>query len=143
MKHRVLAHVRTDDSGCWVWTGSRLWELYGAIRIGGKNVPAHRAAYEAWVGPIPDGLVVDHLCHNTLCCNPEHLEPVTRQENLKRRRKTGSGTSTYNPDGPTGCGTPAGYMAHKRRTKDAPCPACKASWNEYNAELRRRRRAAA
>jgi HNH endonuclease len=52
--------------------------------VGGKALLAHRAAYIELVGPVPDGLQLDHLCRNRPCCNPAHLEPVTQDENMKR-----------------------------------------------------------
>lgn len=65
---------------CWVWLGALSPEGYG--RVGTKY--AHRIVYEQHVGPIPPGLQLDHLCRNTRCVNPAHLEPVTRAENLAR-----------------------------------------------------------
>jgi hypothetical protein len=67
-------------SGCWEWQGSRDSAGYG--RGGGGFV--HRVAYEKAVGPIPDGLDIDHLCRNRGCGNPNHLEPVTHYENCRR-----------------------------------------------------------
>lgn len=78
---------RGEGDACWLWTGSRGSNGYGAIRAGGAegpNVPAHRLAYELLVGPIPDGLTIDHLCRTPLCVNPAHLEPVTSRENTLR-----------------------------------------------------------
>jgi hypothetical protein len=69
-------------TSCWTWRG--VYEKSGYVRFGGR--PAHRLVYEALVGPIPEGLVIDHVCHNKLCMNPEHLEAVTSMENLIRRR---------------------------------------------------------
>lgn len=81
-------------NGCWVWTGS-IERGYGRMRVGGKWKRMHRFMYEHHVGPIPDGLVLDHLCRNKACCNPMHLEAVTQKENIRRgdtgahnRRKT-------------------------------------------------------
>lgn len=80
--HRMWSRV--EHSGdCWLWTGATA-NGYGRIRIGGRSVSTHRAAYELLIGPIPDGLQIDHLCRNKLCCNPAHLEPVTVRENLLR-----------------------------------------------------------
>ena len=82
--------VRADESGCWIWHGQRNNAGYGmAFRIcscgeGTTFMPAHRMAYLMIVGPIPDGLVIDHLCRNPPCVNPAHLEAVTARENTIR-----------------------------------------------------------
>ena len=81
---RFWPKVRQDDeTGCWNWVGNTS-DGYGALRIDRKMVKAHRFAYELLVGPIPDGLQLDHLCRNRACCNPGHLEPVTDVENILR-----------------------------------------------------------
>jgi hypothetical protein len=75
-----------DDQGadgCWLWTGQTDRRGYGRFRTAASNL-AHRFGYEALVGPIPDGLVIDHLCRVTRCVNPHHLEPVTQRENVVR-----------------------------------------------------------
>ena len=72
---------KTQD--CWIWTaGTR--RGYGHFWSSGKDISAHRFSYELLVGKIPDGLQLDHLCRNRVCVNPDHLEPVTLQENLRR-----------------------------------------------------------
>lgn len=71
------------NSGCWLWTAC-LSEGYGAFGLGKVVKRAHRIAYEALVGPVEQGLDLDHLCRVRSCCNPAHLEPVTRRENLLR-----------------------------------------------------------
>jgi HNH endonuclease len=68
---------------CWEWTGGMI-RGYGAFYFEGRKVYAHRWAYEHLVGPIGDGLVLDHLCRNKVCVNPDHVEPVTNEENLRR-----------------------------------------------------------
>ena len=77
-------------SGCWLWTGYAHRSGYGFIGMGSKTDgtrrphPAHRVAYEALVGPVRDGLHMDHLCRQRCCVNPAHLEPVTSAENTRR-----------------------------------------------------------
>ena len=76
--------TRPEPEACWIWPGSQNGDGYGKLSVNGKIVSAHRFAYEVCVGPIPDGLTIDHLCVNRLCIRPSHLEVVTRTENLKR-----------------------------------------------------------
>jgi hypothetical protein len=73
------------NSGCWLWTGGMLGNRrYGVMTYNGRRMVAHRAIYMQHKGAIPDGLVLDHLCRVTCCVNPDHLEPVTRAENMAR-----------------------------------------------------------
>jgi len=76
--------IGTPASGCWVWHGALKSNGYGYVFAGGRDQNAHRVAYQWFVGPIPEGLELDHLCRNRGCVNPSHLEPVTRWENIKR-----------------------------------------------------------
>ena len=70
---------------CWLWKGVLSHNGYGRFSIGrGKKAQAHRWAYESIIGPIPDGLHLDHLCRVRSCVNPYHLEPVTNRENILR-----------------------------------------------------------
>lgn len=68
---------------CRVWLRTTT-NGYGFLGVGDKNKSAHRAAYEVFVGPIAEGLQIDHLCRNRDCINPAHLEPVTQRENILR-----------------------------------------------------------
>ena len=79
-------------TGCWLWKGSKQLSGYGLFSINGKTCTSHRSAYEYWNGEIPNGLQIDHLCRNTSCCNPNHLEAVTPKENTLR----GIGPSAIN-----------------------------------------------
>jgi hypothetical protein len=74
---------------CWLWQGDQVRGGYGRVSTGqvngrSKRGPVHRVLWEALVGPIPDGLELDHLCRDARCVNPDHLEPVTHQENVLR-----------------------------------------------------------
>lgn len=84
---RFTAKTARRDNGCIEWTAA-LRNGYGQLRVWRKGKwsgdYAHRLAYEHFVGPIPQGLTLDHLCRNRKCCNPAHLEPVTRGENVLR-----------------------------------------------------------
>lgn len=75
--------AKVDVGLCWEWTGCVTSNGYGQFRDG-KVVLAHRWAYEHLVGPVPEGLELDHLCRVRHCVNPDHLEPVTRAENIRR-----------------------------------------------------------
>lgn len=80
---------RIDATGpCWLWTGAKSIGGYGVISQGPRDATGtrmvHRAVWELLVGEIPDGYELDHLCRVRACCNPDHLELVTRAENVAR-----------------------------------------------------------
>lgn len=87
---RTLEHIESriipePNSGCWLWVGVTNQYGYGRLSEGhSKKLSAHRVAYELIKGPIPDGMVLDHLCRVPCCVNPDHLEPVTHAENCRR-----------------------------------------------------------
>lgn len=78
---KVLVPASVDDCLLWAKTYA---SGYGYLHLRGKNVPAHRISYQLANGPIPEGKVIDHLCHNPRCVNPNHLEAVSQQENVLR-----------------------------------------------------------
>lgn len=82
-----------DDRGCHIWTGSRNVYGYGGVRVNGRHHMVHRLRYEREIGPIPEGLELDHFkCDNGAggCCNPHHCRPVTRRENQLRGKGVGA-----------------------------------------------------
>lgn len=82
-----------NEEVCWPWQGGSVRDGYGQFHLHARRkVQAHRYAYEQLIGPIPEGLTLDHLCRNRLCVNPKHLEPVTHAVNILR----GQGTSARN-----------------------------------------------
>lgn len=78
---RLMRRIKKTDT-CWIWAPKS--GRYGMFYNEGKFVLAHRAVYEAMVGPIQEGLVLDHLCSQKYCVNPEHLEAVTQKVNAQR-----------------------------------------------------------
>lgn len=77
---------KVDKSGdCWIWTAGRYGFGHGQFSVKGRSTPAHRVSFEMANGPIPPGLVIDHICHNAPCVNPAHLRAVTQKQNLENQ----------------------------------------------------------
>jgi hypothetical protein len=86
---RFWAKVEKTDT-CWLWTAALNSNSYGHIDVDGHSVKAHRFSYELLVGPVPEGLDLDHLCRVRHCVRPDHLQPVTRPTNILRGNGMGA-----------------------------------------------------
>lgn len=93
VRDRILQRVTVDDpSGCWLWAGPVTHDGYPQMSGSGRSTTyVHRVMYELCVGPIPDGMQIDHVyergCRHRHCINPDHLEPVTGLENVRRGKR--------------------------------------------------------
>lgn len=125
---RALEKIRYD-AGCWLWTGALNATGYGVIaRKDGDGIGttrlAHRAVYEALVGPVADDEVIDHLCRNPACCNPLHMEPVTNEENLARGAPGGSAWQKAKTHCPSGHAYTPGNTRLKQPGNRRECRQC-------------------
>lgn len=128
-------------SGCWLWFGYTA-HGYGRVSLDLKPQQAHRVAYEALVGTIPDGLHIDHRCRVRCCVNPAHLEPVTSAENTRRGEAgINNARKTHCPQGHAYEGDNLFFMANEfRGGKSRACRLCKrtsAAMYRANVLLRR------
>lgn len=113
--------------GCWDWPGATTSNGYGVVgrgRRGEGNALVHRAVYEEMVGPIPNGLHLDHLCRNRRCCRPDHLEAVTQAENNRRQAGARTTCPAGHPyDGQTN-GSRRCLTCHRDRERSRRAAAC-------------------
>lgn len=124
---RLLAKVTEDENGCWIFSGATT-NGYGVIGLGSRSEgtrQTHRVAYELFVGQVPDGLHLDHLCMVRRCCNPDHLEPVTQAENNRRMKAANRATACRR-----------GHPFTPENTRHTPrqrvCRTCVREWNRAN-----------
>lgn len=139
---RFFGSVRVSPTGCWEWTGSLnipngYGRFYRRINGVGRLRLAHRVSYETFVGPIPAGLEMDHLCRNKPCCNPAHLEPVTRSENIRRFVATVTHCPKGHPRTPENIKR---VWAHpNNQTIDGKQNVCRICQRDYHREWEKRR----
>jgi hypothetical protein len=90
-----LTSLTRKSDGCWIWEGAKQQHGYGTLPHDGVRIYAHRASYEVTNGPIPDGMRVDHMCHEPACVRPDHLRLVT----IKQNAENFSGLKSTNKSG--------------------------------------------
>lgn len=133
---RILHYAVPRANGCWQWSALCDKAGYGYLAI--RSVPklAHRLSYETFVGPIPDGLHIDHLCRNRACVNPDHLEAVTPEENRRRANVQPRKTQPHCPRGHE-------YESNGARRVCRPCNRARSiAWQSMTSEERAARKAA-
>lgn len=88
LQERLMSLSKVTEAGCWEWIGTKQGSGYGYYpsRHKGERL-AHRVSYEAFIGPVPADLVLHHKCHNTLCINPDHLEPMTTGDHKREHSR--------------------------------------------------------
>lgn len=134
-----VTHVDGVDvpGACWLWRGAHNKpQGYGRVCIDHQTLYLHRVTYEMLVGAIPDGLHLDHLCRQSPCCNPAHLEPVTPRVNTRRGL---IGSKTHCPKGHPYAGE---NLRIYETAKGGPRRVCLACRRDYMPEYRAKRRAA-
>ncbi|MFE9844749.1 HNH endonuclease signature motif containing protein [Streptomyces goshikiensis] len=137
IEERLFSKV--DATGiCWLWTGAKNRGGYGAISKGRRDGAAivHRVVWELLVGPIPDGSDLDHLCRVRACCNPDHLEPVTRAVNVAR------GSHAAGVQRRTHCKNGHAFTPENSRPNGPRGRACRTCVNEANRRYRARKKEA-
>lgn len=129
---RLLSHIIVNPvTRCWEWQSDIDANGYGRVTVEGKTAYAHRVSYTTWAGPIPPGLVVDHVCRVRHCINPAHLEAVTNTVNTLRGTSpiAKNARKTHCPQGHPYTGSNLRVNRNRRY-----CVACQ---NERNRQRRR------
>lgn len=140
MAERLLSGVTFDDNGCWTWQRGKS-HGYGSLRLpGSRHGIAHRLSYEEFIGPIPDGLYLDHLCRNRACINPAHLEPVTNRENILRSPIVPAALNAHKTHCPRGHAYTPDNTLIVNRGRSRRCRTCESERAQRRSQSRRRAR---
>ena len=149
LSERIKANSRRDRKGCWLWQGSLDRDGYGRISVRPESgtgaslrKAAHRVSYEAFVGPIPDGMTIDHTCRTRACVNPAHFELVPLVENIARRVYV---RANHRNAAKTHCKNGHEFTAENTRIGsrgDRICRACERARGAASDAVRRKRTAA-
>lgn len=152
VKERLLSRVQIAPNGCHLWTGViNAWTGYGTMGLDGYNPYVHRLAYTLFVGPIPQGMKIDHVCHNRdtecrgegmcmhrRCLNPDHLEAVPHRENLVRSPLTLAGRNVLK----THCKRGHEFTSENTIARSNGARKCRSCHNQAQRAASARRRAA-
>jgi hypothetical protein len=124
-----------DGHDCLIWPFAKSGSGYGHVWLDGRHQSVHRVAYELTIGPIPEGLQIDHLCRNRTCFNPRHLEPVAQSVNIRRGVSFTSlnASKTHCPAGHPYSGPNLRVRTSGRRA----CRACDADYQRRYDETKR------
>lgn len=148
-EQRLFGRVRLQPSGCWEWVGARDKGGYGRVSLDGRTVRTHRIMFVAFQGPIPDGLECHHRCRNRACCNPAHLELLSRHENAslaqqrthcKRGHEFTPETTRFDSDGKRRCRICASARDAERRSRPGFLAERRTRYAEQRDEINARRR---
>jgi len=132
---RIMARIVRTPDGCWNWPGAKRAGGYGHVGWHDetktpRNESTHRALYKHFNGEVPEGFDLDHLCRNRSCCNPEHLEAVTRRENLLRGKTTPARRAAV-----THCPSGHGYTPENTRVDKKGRRICKECCRTRNRSI--------
>jgi hypothetical protein len=135
----LVSALEIDTGGCWKWKGNHSKKGYGFLRLTDRPIAVYRLTYQLWRGPIPKGLVSDHLCVNRGCANPWHIEIVSNIENVMRGNGVGPKNmrKTHCPKGHPYDENNTRYTSRKNGGVNRRCRTCQRKWNrDFSARLK-------